>query len=456
MTRIIKIAAFLFIFLFASASHAAGFWERYEKNPLPKIDPPKTERVRLPNGIECFLLEDHSLPMVHIEIIARTGGIYEPAAKVGLSELTGMLMRTGGAGGLSPANFDRAVDDLGANLSSGIGAEMGIASLEVLSEDLRTGVKLLFDMLFTPGFDEGRMKVARHRIEEGLRRENDDPDSLATKEFRQFVYGRESPWARRPDSTTLSSINIKDIEAFHGKYFKANNLIMAASGDFNSRELQALVMELTGNAPHGDVSFPNVPEVTLSFEPGVRQITRKKTQSFIRMGHLGIKRSNPDKFALMLMNDILGAGNFKSRLMNDIRTNRGMAYSIWSKMTPTMDYGLFLVGVDTKSVQAADVIGLVRDHILKLSEGKDVTDDELEFARQSVLSQLIFEFDSAFKVVDRSAAFYYYGYPANYWKIFRDQIASIDREEVENVAKKYLRPDGLKIVVVGPKIEGLK
>ena len=450
MKRLVRIAAMLAAVAVASTAHAGRF-DRYDRLPLPKLSPPAARVVVLENGIRCFLLEDHTLPMVQMKVIARAGAIHDPADELGLAELTGMLMRSGGAGERSPEAFDAAVDGLGAVLSAGFNRETGDFGLMVLSGDLEQGAGLLFDMLFRPRFDPARLATARGKAEEALRREDDDPGSVASRHFRQLVYGKESPWARRESRATLRRIGVDGIRRFHGEALRTGNLLLAAAGDFDTEKLLALVRRLSAGAPAGVPSFAPVPEVALAFAPGEDNVVRPLTQSFIRMGHLGIRRHNPDKYALLLMTDILGAGSFKSRLMEDIRTKRGMAYSIWSDLSPGTDYGTFVVGGDTKAKQAGEVVELIRGHIARLASSGDVTPEELEFARRSVLSRLIFEFDSAFKVVDRRATFHLYGFPDDYWRVFRDRIAAVTRADIRDVATRYLHPDGLKTVVVGPR-----
>lgn len=416
---------------------------------LPAIHPPEViEAVN--GGITCFLLEDHTLPMVQVKVMARGGSAHDPADEVGLAELAAMLMRSGGAGERLPDDFDAAVDGIGAKLSAEAGRESVEAGLAVLSGDAEEGMGLLFDMLFRPRFDPSRLKVARMKIEERLRREEDQPDALAARSFRQLVYGEASPWARQPDKRSLKGISLEDLSRFHGRFLRAGNLILAASGDFDAEGFGSLIERLARGAPVGDADVPEIPKVAEAFGPEVKLIARPFTQAFIRMGHLGINRHNPDRFALFLMSDILGASNFKSRLMEDIRTRRGLAYSVWSDMSPATDLGLFTVGVDTKAAQAGEVMGLIRSHLERMAEGPAVTEGELAFAKRSILARMVFEFDSAFKAVNRRAIFRFHGYPDDYWRIYRDSIARVTVKGVEDVAKRYIHTEGLKTVIVGP------
>ncbi len=451
VNRIIIALAVAVASLAAAQTAFAGsdFLAPYENKRLPKIKPPKVKVHVLDNGMRLYLLEDHTIPVVKIGATVKAGSIYDPPDKVGLATLAGMLMRSGGAGGMGPEEFDRALDDLGAELSSGIGHEMGTASLEVLSGDLEKGAGLLFDMVFRPRFDEKRLAVAKQKVLESLRRQDDDPQSLAEYRYRQLVYGKSSPWARRPDEASIARVGAGDIRDFHARYFKTDNMIIAAAGDFKERDLMETVKRLTAAAPKGDVSFPKVEPVELQYESRFEGVRRDLTQAFVRMGHLSIKRWNPDKYALFIADDVLGASGFMSRLVKDVRAKRGMAYSIWSSLSIGTDYGLFTVGVNTKAANAGQVTAIVRQHLERLASG-GVTEEELELAKQSILARLIFEFDMPFKVVNQQARFYFYGYPEDYWKVYRDRIAATTLAEVKAAAEKYIKPGDLEVLIVGP------
>ena len=452
MKRVIGLFTMCLMFLFAIIAHAdSSFLSEYEKDPLPKLKVPNVKTNVLKNGVRCFLMEDHTLPIVKIAIAIRVGRIYDPSDKVGLAALVGMTMRSGGTADLTPFEFDTAVDSLGANLSSAIGSEMGTASLKVLSEDLEENLSLLIDMVFKPRFDEKRFNVSRHKLAEALRRERDDPPSYASRLYRQLVYGENSPWARIPKMEKLPEITVDDARAFHKKYFKTNNMMIAAAGDFDSGKLLRLIEHLTENAPKGDIVFPMVKQVDVSFKPEVRKMDMPLTQAYIRMGHLGVRRHNPDWFSIYVMGYILGASNFKSRLMEDIRTKRGMAYSISGGVSQGTDRGLFVVNLSTSLENESKAIELVREHIMRLWKDGDITDDELEFAKSSMLSGMIFEIDSPYKVVTSRIRFHFYDYPDDYWLVAYDGVEAVSKEDINRVARKYLHPDSLKVLMLGPE-----
>lgn len=425
--------------------------ERLEKISMPSFKEPKVTSGILKNGMHYYLLKDHQIPIVHLSVITKVGSIYETQDKLGLANLTGGSLRNGGTLKMTPEEVDQILDDMAAEASSGIGREMGTASLKVLSEDLDKALPVFFDFLFRPRFDPARVELGKIKIIEALRREDDYPDQVASREFKKLVYGDNNPWARRPTEKSVRSLTIDDLKKFHARYFMPRNMILAAAGDFNEKDLLEKITKLTSKVSNHDIVFPKVATVELKFPSQERIIVKPLTQSYIEMGHLGIKRHNPDKYALEIMNMILGAPLFKSRLMEDIRTNRGMAYSIASDFGWGTDYGLFEVDVNTKAKNTKEVIELVKGHLERMVDKADVTPYELEFAKKSVLNRLIFLFDNSFKIVTQRARYDFYGYPPDYWHVYRKGIEKVEIEDVKEVAKKYLHPDGLSIVIVGPK-----
>ncbi len=414
---------------------------------------PSADKVVLPNGMTCFLKEDKSLPIIQIQVTIKTGSIYEPADKLGLASITGSAVRSAGAGELSPEDLDMLVDSMGAKLSSSIGTESGSVYLAILSEDMEKGIGLLSDLLFKPRFEKNRIAVARHKLAESLRRDKDDPNLFASILFSQLIYGKNSPWARRPDPDSLTSIGAQDIKNFHARYFVPSNMILAAAGDFKTRDLVEQLKKHFPKESGKKVEFPNVPEVKPSFVADLRAVRGPKTQTFIRMGHLGVKRHNPDWYSIYVLSHILGSGGFKSRLVEEIRVKRGMAYSVSGGISQGTDYGLFTVRMSTSVDNAYAAIHLAKEQIKKLSKHRDISAEEVDLAKRSILASSIFELDGSFKIASDRARFMFYGYPSNYWIKAYEGIARVSKDDVENAASKYLHPDGIKILMLGPTEE---
>lgn len=418
--------------------------------PLPPFTPPRVQVINLENGAKLFLLEDHELPIVSVQIVFRAGSVYESAEKLGLSELTAMLLRDGGTEEKTPAQVDELVDDAAARISFSSGMEMLQGELKTLTHELDKTLPLFLDLTFHPRFDQERYTLNQQKLMDQLKRENDDPDTVAIRGFRKLVYGDTSPWARHPEFQEVEKLEREDVLKFWRSFVRPRNMLVAAAGDFNKDELIKRIEKELKGVSNEEMQFPPVGEVDLKFEPGIEHIKRDLTQSFIYMGHLGIKRHNPDKFALQVMNEVLGGGSFKSRLVEDIRSNRGLAYSVWSHFGWGTDYGLFRIYAATKAEQADEVVKLIRGQVEKLAQTGKIARKELDFAKDAELNRLIFEFDNSFKITSAQVYYHFFDYPPNYWEIYRDSIQKVKRTDIKRVAHKYLHPDALKILIVGP------
>lgn len=440
------------IFLFACAQKPLSRDDlaRLQESLLPSFTPPEVLEKVLPSGARIFLLEDHELPIVNFSVIIKGGSIYEPEDRLGLSELTAMLLRDGGTVDLSPDDVDRILEDNAIELEFGAEKEMLEGSVKALSSEFNLGLQTFFDLLFRPRFDEKRLEVNRLKFKEYLKRQNDDPEYVAARDFRQLVYGDKSPWARVPNPSELDRITVEDIRSFWANYVHPNNILISVAGDFEKEKLIEKLNSIFEKVANRAVTFPPVDAVKKEFKEEKKYVKKDISQAFIYMGHLGIKRHNPDKFPLQIMNTVLGGGSFKSRLMEDIRSQRGLAYSVWSHFGWGTDYGLFQIYCATQAANLEEVIDLIEKEVSTLALTGRVSDSEFHFAKDFVLNQLIFEFDNSYKIARSRAQYYFWGYPTNYWEIYRDGIKAVKIEDVKRVANKYLQPGDLKVLVVGP------
>lgn len=421
-----------------------------QKQPLPAFTPPEVSELDLKNGARLFLLEDHTLPIVNLSIIIKAGSIYEPEDRLGLVALMSEILRDGGTSKMTPDEVDALVDDTAIKIGFAHSREIVEGSVKSLTSEFDTALKLIFEMLFNPRFDRSRLEVDRLQFIEQLKRDEDDPETVAARDFRKLVYGTTSPWARWPEPKDVKRITAGDIRKFWMSFVRPDNMLIAAAGDFDKEKLIARLEQLTKDAPNAPVNFPSVEKVKRGFEAEQRYVKKNINQDFIYMGHLGIKRHNPDKFALQVMNTVLGGGSFKSRLMEEIRTTRGLAYSVWSYFSWGTDYGLFSIYAATRAENEVEVITLIQNQVTRLADTGEVTDHEYRFAKDVVINRLIFEFDNSFKIARSRAQYYFWGYPPNYWEVYRDGIKAVTKMDIKRVAHKYLHPNALKTLIVGP------
>lgn len=417
--------------------------------PAPAFQPPKPERQVLSNGMILYLLEDRELPLIRMEVLVKTGGIYEPADKINLAELTGTLMRTGGTKRHSGEEVDEIIDQMAADLSVGIATDAGGAWLDVLKKDFDAGLSLFADILMNPVFEEEKLQIAKNNAIEMIRRRNDRPSSIAGREFNKQIYGADNPYGREPTEETVRSIVRDDLVAFHRKYFAPNNMMLGVTGDFDKKEIVAKIEKAFAGWKKKKIDIPKVPPVAERKEGGVYAIARPITQTQIRIGHLGIKQNNPDFFAVSILDDILGGGGLTSRLFSDVRTQRGLAYSVGTVFRPgNFERGVFIAYGETRVDTTHQAISTILDHIRKIRQ-EPVTDEELKRAKESFLNSFIFSFSSPAQIVSRKMSLEYYGLPSDFLERYRDNVAKVTQDDILRVAKKYLHPDRLVILAVG-------
>jgi predicted Zn-dependent peptidase len=416
-----------------------------------EFSPPDPERIVLENGMVVYLLEDHELPLVTVTATMRTGSWLDPADKIGLAALTGSVMRTGGGSGFSAEEVDEELERFAGEVSIGIGRESGSASLDVLSKDLKRGLQIFAALIRTPAFDPARVELAKLQAIEGIRRRQDNPGSVVGREFLKMLYGAEHPSARESTIDSVRRLTRDDLIAFHRNTIHPNGMILGVTGDFKKEEMLASLRGVFGDWKKGTVpelKIADVPESEAA-RPAVRFIDKDTTQTHLRVGHLSIKESDLDYVSLAIANDILGGSSFRSRIFNDVRTKRGLAYSVGSRLNAGMhDQGVWLVRAETKSASTQEVIGRFVANIERMRSDL-VGDVELTEAKEAYVNSFIFSFSSPSAIVSRVIELEYDGLPKDFLQQLRDKVVKLTKEDILAAAKKHLHPDRLKIVAVG-------
>ena len=448
MKRIAIITLIITLFLAASAACAAPVNPRTMTFPPLKFQIPKSERIVMDNGITVYLLEDHELPVVSITAYIGVGSVYEPAGKTGLAGLTGAVMRSGGAIDLPPESMDSELEFMASSVESSIGTDVGNASMSCLKKNLDRTLQIFSRLLMAPAFREDRVELARKKTIEALRRENDNPKEVADRELNKAIY-RGSQLGRHATIESVNAITRADMVSFHSSFFRPNNVILSIAGDFTRNEILEKLNRVFTGWKQERISFPPVALPGPELKPAVYLVQKDINQSVIRMGHLGIDKSNPDIYALRVMDFILGRGGFESRLMSEVRTSQGLAYNVESDFSIGRRYpGTFVAETETKAESTAKAIGLMKRIIAGMTE-RPVTETELRQAKDSIISSFIFGFTNTSSVVNQQAMLDYYGYPKGYLENYRGKIAAVTREDVLRVARKYLHPEKMILVVVG-------
>jgi predicted Zn-dependent peptidase len=407
---------------------------------------PKAERIALPNGVVLYVREDRDLPLIEVEVRLRGGRLYEPAAKVGLSTVFVRAWRNGGTQRLSPEAFNTAIEDMAAVLEISDEGDTLSLSLSALARDWRKAIGLLTELLRTPAFREEQVRLAKERTVEEIRRRNDDIAAIASREFAGFVYGTSHPLGRVPTVSSVQAITRDDLLRWHRTLVTPCNLWVAITGDFDRRALLEEVRRLFGNWRGGTPALPDIPPPPEQ-SAAVGFISKQAEQAHLRVGHLGVPRGVAERAALDVLDYIFG-GSFTSRLMHEIRDKRGLAYAVWSSFAPAKPRGLFVVGCQTKSESAEEAINLIREQIVRLTQ-EPPGDEELRQAKESLVNSFVFRFPTVHDAVVAQMLLEIHGLPQDTYDTYIRRVQAVSAQDVLAVARKYLNPDRLRVLVVG-------
>jgi zinc protease len=448
---VFAIALVLLFATVASAGDAALGDPRTMKFSPVEFSPPEPARLVLENGLVVYLLEDHELPLVSLSATIRTGGWLDPQDKIGLAGLTGSVMRTGGGGGLTAAQVDDELEQFAIDINMSMGRQSGAASLDVLSKDFARGLRIFAGLLRQPAFESARVELAKLQTIEGIRRRQDNPGSIVSREFVKQLYGPEHPTARESTIESVKGITRDDLIAFHQRTVYPNGIILGVTGDFKTEEMLALL-----RATFGDWKKGEVPELKIADAPEtagrsiVRFVNKETSQTHLRVGHLSIKEQDPDYVPLAIANDILGGSSFRSRLFNDVRTKRGLAYSVGSRLNVGVhDQGVWLMRAETKLPSTQEVISRFVANMERMRT-ELVTDEELAEAKEAYVNSFVFSFASPSAIVGRFVELEYDGLPKDFLQQLRARVIALTKENILAAAKKHFHSDRLTIVAVGP------
>ncbi len=420
------------------------------KFPLLKFEPPdpKAFRMELANGLRAYIQEDRSLPLVTISAQVNFGNLYVPQEKTGLGSVMADTLIKGGTKTKEGDAIQERIDFLGGSLSFFVSDRTSTLSLFVLSKDLDEGLSLFFDVLMNPEFREDALKLSKARLIEQLRQANDQPSTVLSREYSRLLYG-DHPLTWDPTRKTYEGIAAADLKRFHGDYFFPKNIILAAAGDFSKAELKNKINKITAGWKNKSLKMPAFSKQFPQYEPGVYFVQKAINQGYISLGHLGIEDTNPDYFAVQVMNFILGGGSFTSRITTKVRSDEGLSYNQGSRFTYTWGFpGTFSGYVQTKSATVGYAISLIMKEMERIRK-EPVADNEMETALNYYLERFPDDFQSPQATMSNFANLEMTGKPMDYYKTYRSKIQSVTKEKVMEVANKYIHPDKMAVMIVG-------
>ncbi|SMO91788.1 insulinase family protein [Gracilimonas mengyeensis] len=430
--------------------------KRYDEIEYPEMNPinmPEVEEFTLDNGVTFFLVEDHELPLINVRATIRTGELLEPASKAGLASITGDVIREGGSENYPADELNALLENRAANMSTFIGFNSGSAQLNVLKEDFDDLLPVFVDVLQNPAFPEDKIELAKTQTKSAISRRNDEQSQVGFREFSNLIYGDNSVYTRQTEYATVDNITREDMVDFHDNYFVANNMTVGIIGDFDTDEMKQKLREAFGSLPAGKETNMVFPEVDYEYPSTINFVNKENVnQSFVVLGHIGGLRENPDYPALQVMNEVL-AGGFSGRLFQEVRTNLGLAYSVGGSYGANVNYpGVFRLITMTKSSTTAEAIDAILKEVKRLQE-EPITQEELELTKDQFLNSLVFRYDSKSKILNERIDNEYLGLSPDAFDELVEGIKATTIEDVQRVAREYLKPEQVQILVVGNEDE---
>lgn len=424
-------------------------WEQFTYPEINNFNIPELEIFELENGIRFYLVEDRELPLIDLTVLIRSGGINVPDELVGLNTLAGTVMRSGGTESSPGDVLNELLENRAAVMEVDFGFTSGTAQMNVLADDFADLLPTFIDLLTHPAFPEARIELAKTQQRSAIARRNDEQGSVAGREFQRLIYGEGSRYSRRIEYSNLDNISRDDLVAFHQRAVVGSNLMIGVTGDFELEQMKALLSEAFSEIPTGTPQAMEFPEIDYQFEQGIYFVDKPDVnQSYVMLGHIGGMRDNPDYAALQVMNRVL-SGGFSSRLMQVVRSELGLAYSVFGSYGSGVYFpGTFSAGVMTQSESTAAAIEAVITQVRRL-QSEPITEAELESTRDQFLNTLVFQYPSISAVLRERMSNDYAGLPADTFERLVEEIQAVTVEDVYRVAQQYLRPDTLRILVVG-------
>lgn len=406
------------------------------------------DRQVLPNGITLLHAEKNALPIVTVVIAIKAGSLMESPEKGGLANLTARLLNEG-TKTRSSLDISSTIEFVGGSLGASGGTDYMTVTLSVLKKDIELGFDLLGDIILNPVFNDAEIKRQKAIIKSAIIQQKEDPGAIASKAFMEAVFGSH-PYGRPPEGTenSLDMISRADIVDFHSAYYRPNNTIMTVVGDIDKVLLGSLIDKYLGHWQKKEIVFPPLPAIAHQENARVIKINKDITQANIILGHVGITRDHPDYYAVSVMNYILGGGGFSSRLMDNIRDNKGLAYSVYSFFSANKYAGDFQAGLQTRNESANTAIDEILREIRAIRD-EPVTDRELEDAKSYLTGSFPLRIDSNKKIAGFLTAVEYYGLGLDYVDNYKHFINAVTKDDILRVAREYLHPGKYVLVVVG-------
>ncbi|HXA56537.1 MAG TPA: pitrilysin family protein [Candidatus Acidoferrum sp.] len=428
---------------------------RLNRAPVSKevlrVKLPRPTIVKLPNGMTLLLLEDHKLPTISFSMMIRPGQLADPDGLPGLASMTAGMLREG-TEKRSSVQLATEVDSLGATLgaSSAFGAGFTSVSATGLSGDADHLLDLMSDIVLHPTFPGTELAQFKQREEANLEQRRANPNFLGTEALRKALFVEPPLAVVSATKDSIEKVTADDLKKFHDQHYRAGNTLFGVSGDFRSDDMKALVTKYFGAWSGASEPALEMPKSGTGGPSRITLVDRPDSvQTVILAGTRTVKRTDPDYFPLVVMNQVLGGGP-QARLFLDLREEHSYTYGAYSNVTANLYPGDWIGSASVRTpVTDGSMDRFVYEY--KRIANEPVPESELDDARRSIIASFALSLESPSQVLGGWMNVQYFGLPADYWDTYPDHISAVDPTAVEAVAKKYVDLSHIEWVAVGDR-----
>jgi predicted Zn-dependent peptidase len=418
------------------------------KNILP-VNLPKAQETTLANGLRIMLLESHKIPTFAMQMVVLSGGLSDKADYRGLAQSTAAVLREGTMT-RSSRDISENIDALGATLSANSGLSSMTTNITAsgLVENLDQTLAIFSDVIRNPTFPQAEVDKYKARILQQLQFQRSSPQFLAQEQLSRAIYGNHPAALVATPADSLKKLSSKDLAEFHSTYYRPNNAILAITGDVTMKEILPKIEQIFGDWKKAEVPVTSIPPVPEQETTRILLIDRPgSVQTVLQLGNLGIERTSPDYFPLLLADRVLGGGP-AARLFMNLREDKGYTYGAYSGFGGSKFRGTW---VSASEVRTEVTEGAMKEFMYELKRLRDekVPEEELENAKRAIVGSFALSLEQPQALLQNLVTLKLYSLPADYWDTYPQKVSAVTAEDIQQVAQKYLDLDHLQIVAVG-------
>ncbi|MFN0141103.1 MAG: M16 family metallopeptidase [Pyrinomonadaceae bacterium] len=417
--------------------------------PDPRLSLPPIEKTKLSNGLEVWMVEQRELPIVAMNLVLKTGQVNEPDGKTGVAGMTTSLIDDG-TKKRSAVEIANELQSIGANMGAGGSWDATTVSMQTLTKNLDKALDIYTDVIQNPTFPANELESLRARQMIGLRQQKSNPNAISNMVYNKVLYGNH-PYGRNSTEATLTAITREDVLNYYASTFKPNNGVLIVVGDYDRATMKSKLETAFSSWTAGEVAAKSLPAAQQLGSTGIYIVDRPNSaQSVVSVGQVGIDRANPDYFPVVVMNSILG-GAITSRISMNLREDKGYTYGAGSGFQFRRGAGPFVAGGDMQTAVTKESVWELMKELKGIRGDVPVTQKELDYNKQSLIRRFPSGFETVGAMSNQLANLVVYGLPDTYFNDYIGKVNSVTLDDVNRVARQYLDPSKMAIVIVGDR-----